>query len=125
MNTRTLSIALATAFLVVAAPLSAMAAKPAAAAKPAVSAKAAGLFNNNGCVACHGLGAKDAAKMGPSFAAVAKKYPNNAANITKLAKKIRAGGAGSFGTIPMPPMTQVSEADATELAKYALSFKGK
>jgi cytochrome c len=87
--------------------------------------KGADLFKKNGCVACHGLGAKEAKKMGPNFSAVSDKYKNDAASIDKLAKKIRAGGKGSFGQIPMPPMAQVSEADAKELAKYALAFKGK
>lgn len=83
------------------------------------------LFNKNGCVACHGLGAKDTKKMGPNFSEVAAKYKNDAASIDKIAKKIRAGGAGTFGKVPMPPMAQVSEADAKELAKFALAHKGK
>ena len=111
---RHLVATLAALAFVVAAPLSAQAAD-----------KGAGLFTKNGCVACHGLGAKDAKKMGPNFSEVGAKYKNDAASIDKLAKKIRAGGKGSFGQIPMPPMAQGSEADAKELAKYALSFKGK
>lgn len=92
-------------------------------AQPAAATSPAKLFESNGCVACHGLGAKDAKKMGPNMADVAKKY--TAKDLDKLAKKIRSGGKGSFGQVPMPPMAQVSEADAKELAKYALSFKGK
>ena len=95
-------------------------------AAPAMAAgKPDDLFKKNGCVACHGLGAKDTKKMGPNFSAISDKYKNDAASIDKLAKKIRAGGKGSFGQLPMPPMAQVSEADAKELAKYALAFKGK
>ncbi|MEB3327794.1 MAG: c-type cytochrome [Candidatus Sericytochromatia bacterium] len=85
------------------------------------SAKGAALFTKNGCVACHGLGAKDPKKMGPNFSEVAKKYSKK--DVAKLAKKIRAGGKGSFGQMPMPPMPQVSEADAKALAEYALSIK--
>ncbi|MEB3195935.1 MAG: c-type cytochrome [Candidatus Sericytochromatia bacterium] len=90
-------------------------------ASPALASSGADLFNKNGCVACHGLSAKDPKKMGPNFSDVAKKYTKK--DVAKLAKKIRAGGKGSFGQIPMPPMAQVSEADAKTLAEYALSIK--
>jgi sulfite dehydrogenase len=89
---------------------------------PALAAKPADIYKAN-CAACHALGAKDAKKMGPNFASVGAKYGPK--DVAKLAKKIRSGGAGSFGPIPMPPMAMVSEADAKEMAKYALSFKGK
>lgn len=110
MNFRHLAAALAAIAFVAATPAAALAAKP------------ADLFKAN-CAACHGLGAKDAKKMGPNFAAVAAKYGPK--DVDKLAKKIRAGGAGAFGKIPMPPMAHISEADAKALATYALSFKGK
>lgn len=110
MNFRPLASTLLAAAFIAGAPLAASAAAP------------ADLFKAN-CAACHGLGAKDAKKMGPSFSAVGAKYgPKDA---SKLAKKIRAGGAGSFGKVPMPPMAHISEADALALANYALSFKGK
>lgn len=81
------------------------------------------LYNKQGCVACHGLKAKDTKKMGPNFAEVAGKYKKS--DVNKIAKKIRAGGKGVYGQIPMPPMPQVSEADAKVLAEYVLTFKGK
>ena len=40
-----------------------------------------------------------------------------------LAKKIRAGGVGVWGQMPMPPQAQVSEADAKTLAEYILTVK--
>ena len=88
---------------------------------PAEASKGADLFTKNGCVACHGLGAKEPKKMGPNFADVAKKYTKK--DVAKLAAKIRAGGKGSFGQVPMPPMPQVNEADAKALAEYALTIK--
>lgn len=103
--------------LTVAAGLGLALSSPAAAS----GGKGAELFTKNGCVACHGLGAKEPKKMGPNFSEVAKKYTKK--DVAKLAKKIRAGGKGSFGQIPMPPMPQVSEADAKALAEYALSIK--
>ncbi len=123
MNLRPLAQALLAAAFIVGTPLAASATKPAApAAKGPDLAKAAATFKAN-CAACHGLGKADGKKMGPSFAAVADKY--SAKDVDKLAKKIRAGGAGSFGSIPMPPMAQIPEAEAKALAHYALSFKGK
>lgn len=120
MNFRHLASALVAAAFVVGAPIAAQA----TAAKPAAPdfTKAASTFKAN-CAACHGLAKADAKKMGPNFADVAAKY--GAGDADKLAKKIRAGGKGSFGPIPMPPMAHISEADAKTLAQYALSFKGK
>lgn len=88
-----------------------------------IAKQGAALYKKQGCVACHGLKAKDTKKIGPNFAVVAKKYSKS--DIKKLAKKIRAGGKGVYGQIPMPPMSQVSEADAKVLAEYVLTFKGK
>lgn len=130
MNFRHLAAALAAAALVVGSPLVAEATKPTPAkeatkAPPAKApdfTKAAATFKTT-CAACHGLGAKDAKKMGPNLASVAAKY--GAGDVDKLAKKIRAGGKGSFGQMPMPPMAHITEADAKVLAQYALSFKGK
>lgn len=120
MNFRHLAAALAATAFIVGAPLTAEATKPTA---PKTAApKAAELFTAN-CAACHGLGAKDPKKMGPNLSAVGAKYGPK--DVNKLAAKIRAGGKGAFGQIPMPPMAHISEADAKALAQYALSFKGK
>lgn len=121
MNYRHLASALIAAAFIAGTPLAASAAKPAAPKGPDFT-KAAATFKTN-CAACHGLGKADGKKMGPNFAEVAAKYGPK--DVDKLAKKIRAGGAGSFGQVPMPPMAQISEADAKALAQYALSFKGK
>lgn len=122
MTFRHLATAMLATVLVVGAPLVAQA----AAAKPKAAGpdftKAAASFKAN-CAACHGLGKAEAKKMGPSFFEVGAKY--GAGDVDKLAKKIRAGGKGSFGQIPMPPMAQINEADAKLLAQYALSFKNK
>lgn len=79
------------------------------------------LYNKQGCVACHGLKASDTKKLGPNFGQIAAK--RKPSDLKMLAKKIRAGGKGVYGQIPMPPMSQVSEADAKILAEYILSFK--
>jgi cytochrome c len=72
------------------------------------------------CVACHA----DAKKMvGPSYKDVAAKYASDAGAAAKLATKIKKGGAGVWGPIPMPAHPQVSDADALALAKYVLTIK--
>jgi len=76
------------------------------------------LLNAHGCTGCHSL---EARVVGPSFREVAAKYDASSANL--LAKKIREGGKGAWGEIPMPPNPGVSEADARTLVTWVLSLK--
>lgn len=78
------------------------------------------MLKKNNCIACHAM---DSAVFGPALKAVAKKYTGDATAQDRIAKKIRAGGAGVWGESPMPPQPQVSEADAQTLAKYILGLK--
>lgn len=57
-------------------------------------------MNKAGCMACH---AKDKKLVGPSFKDIAAKYKGDKAAPAKLADKVRKGGAGAWGPIPMPP----------------------
>lgn len=66
---------------------------PAAAATPEES------LTKAGCMACH---AKDKKLVGPSFKDIAAKYKGQDA-VAALSQKVRAGGKGVFGPIPMPP----------------------
>jgi cytochrome c len=72
------------------------------------------------CTACH---ANDKKLVGPSYKDVAAKYKADVGAAEKLAKKIKAGGSGVWGPIPMPPHPQVSDADALALAKYVMTVK--
>jgi S-disulfanyl-L-cysteine oxidoreductase SoxD len=79
------------------APLVAEADKVQALAASAVNSKAVlVLLQKNHCTACHGMSSK---LVGPSFKDIAQKH---AGKIEHLAEKIRAGGAGVWGGIPMP-----------------------
>ena len=69
------------------------------------------------CLACH---ASDKKVVGPSYQEVAAKYGKDKDAPGKLAKKIREGGVGAWGQIPMPANPQVSEAEAQTLAKWVL-----
>jgi cytochrome c len=70
------------------------------------------------CLACH---ASDKKVVGPSYQEVAAKYAKEKDAAGKLAKKIREGGVGVWGQIPMPANPQVSEAEAATLAKWVLA----
>jgi len=78
------------------------------------------LLKKNNCTACHAV---DKKLVGPAYRDVAKKYAADSGAAAKLAKKIKAGGSGVWGAIPMPPHPQVSDADALALAKHVLSLK--
>lgn len=72
------------------------------------------------CMACHAV---DKKLIGPSYKEVAAKYASDKDAVTKLAVKIRAGGVGVWGQIPMPANTQVSEAEAKTLATWVMAQK--
>jgi cytochrome c len=80
----------------------------------------ADLFKKSNCMACHAI---DQKRVGPPLKDVAAKYSGDSSAAEKLAKKIKAGGAGVWGQMPMPPQSQVSDADAKALAEYVLSIK--
>jgi cytochrome c len=72
------------------------------------------------CFACHQT---DRKLVGPAFRDVAARYANDPAALPRLARKIREGGAGSWGTLAMAPNPAVTEADAITLARWVLSLK--
>lgn len=83
---------------------------------PAKDGKA--LIAGADCLACHQEKTK---LVGPAYAEVAKKYSEK--DIAKLAKKIKDGGAGVWGEIPMAPHPTLSEEDCEAMVKYILTIK--
>ena len=81
---------------------------------------AAKLAQDKACLACHQI---DKKLVGPAYKEVAKKYAADKGAEAKLAKKIREGGTGVWGQIPMPPNAGVNEKEAAILAKWVLSQK--
>jgi cytochrome c len=69
---------------------------------------------------CHQL---DKKLVGPSYHDVAAKYKGDKAAEAKLAEKIKKGGTGVWGQIPMPPNDKVPDADIKALVKWVLSTK--
>jgi len=84
---------------------------------PAVAS--AELAKQKNCLACH---AADKKLVGPSYKDVAAKYKADKNAPANLAKKIREGGVGAWGQIPMPANPQVSEQEAQTLSKWVLSM---
>lgn len=80
------------------------------------------LITTSGCTACHAI---DQKILGPSFRAVATKYQGNAGAMKHLMHKIRAGGAGVWGSIPMPPHPNLTDADLSTMVQWILAQKAK
>ncbi|MCM5680985.1 c-type cytochrome [Schlegelella sp. S2-27] len=94
------------------------------AAAPAASTNASPLqlLQKNACLACH---ANDVKLVGPAFKEVAARYAGRADRVEYLAGKIRGGAQGSWGAIPMPAQTQLSEAEAQALAKWIANLNSE
>ena len=89
----------------------------AAPARTQVARSPADLAKQSACMACHAVSAK---VVGPSFRDVAAKYAGDASAPSKLAARIRAGGVGNWGAVPMPAQPQLAESDALALARWVL-----
>ena len=79
----------------------------------------ADLAKAKNCMACHAI---DKKLVGPAYKDVAAKYKGDAAAAEALATKIKAGGKGVWGQIPMPP-NNVTPDEAKKLATWVLSQK--
>jgi cytochrome c len=89
-------------------------------ASGAHAATAEELIKTSGCVACH---QNDVKVVGPAYKDVAAKYKGDAGAAAKLAAKVKTGGSGVWGPVPMPPHPQVKEADIKTMIAYVLSLK--
>lgn len=76
------------------------------------------LAQTNGCIACHGV---DQKIVGPAYKEVAAKYRGSAGALDTLTHKVRGGGAGVWGDIPMPPQTAPSETDLQIILSWVLA----
>ncbi len=80
------------------------------------------LTDASDCKTCHHQTNK---LIGPSHTAVAEKYEFTQANVTYLAGKIRDGGQGVWGEIPMTAHPDISPGEAEKMAMYVLSLDGE
>ncbi|MFA5915593.1 MAG: c-type cytochrome [Burkholderiales bacterium] len=72
------------------------------------------------CLACHSV---DKKVVGPAYKDVAAKYKGDAGAEARLVAKVKNGGSGVWGQIPMPPNSTVPDADVKALVKWVLSLK--
>lgn len=74
------------------------------------------------CVACHTV---DTKRIGPPYKEVAEKYRGDAGAAERLMHKVRNGGSGAWGDIPMPPngTDKINDADLALAVEWILSLK--
>jgi len=82
-------------------------------------ADATQLLTKYNCQACHTV---DKKLVGPSYKEVAAKYASDTAASAKLEQKIKSGGTGVWGAVPMPP-NNVPDADLKTLVAWILAQK--
>jgi S-disulfanyl-L-cysteine oxidoreductase SoxD len=73
------------------------------------------LLNANSCTACHGMKSK---VVGPGFNEIAAKHKGRADIESYLVDKIKNGGAGVYGAVPMPAQPQLKDAEAKAIAQW-------
>lgn len=78
------------------------------------------LAKSSGCMNCHTV---DKKLVGPGFKEVAAKYKDDAGAEAKLAEKVKKGSQGVWGPVPMPPNSNVSDANIKTLVQWVLSLK--
>ncbi|HNV87373.1 MAG TPA: c-type cytochrome [Methylotenera sp.] len=77
------------------------------------------LAQKSGCLACHSV---DKKVLGPSFKDVAAKYKGDKGAEAKLVAKVKAGGSGVWGPMPMPANSpQVKDEDIKTIVQWVLS----
>ncbi|MCB1754103.1 MAG: c-type cytochrome [Gammaproteobacteria bacterium] len=77
------------------------------------------LARASGCLACHGI---DKKIIGPGLKDIAVKYKGDKSAAATLATKVRSGGAGNWGQVPMPPNAHVKNNDIKKLVAWILSL---
>ena len=77
------------------------------------------LAKKSNCLACHQI---DKKSVGPAYKDIAKKYKGQAGMDAKLAEKVKKGGQGVWGPVPMPPNAAVPDADIKKLVDWILKL---
>jgi cytochrome c5 len=98
----------------------ATAAATAKAGAPLDLASGQAMMAKDGCGACHAV---DKKIVGPAYQDVAAKYKGDAGALARLTQKVKAGGVGVWGTVPMPPNSFVADDDIKALVSWILTLK--
>lgn len=87
----------------------------------ALAEDGAALAKKNNCTTCHAV---DKKMVGPAFKEVATKYKDDKGAQATLEKKVRSGGGGSWGKMPMPATAKsVGDEDIKNIVQWVLSLK--
>jgi cytochrome c len=78
------------------------------------------LAKKNACTACHAI---DKKLVGPAYKDVAAKYKGNAKAEAILIEKVKKGGVGTWGQVPMPANANAKDEDIKTLVKWVLALK--
>lgn len=78
------------------------------------------LAKKSACTACHAI---DKKLVGPSYKEVAAKYKGQKDAEAKLFEKVKKGGVGTWGQVPMPANAAVKDEDIKTLVKWVLATK--
>ena len=90
-------------------------------ANAAASASPRILAEKSGCLACHGVTAK---VIGPGLREIAAKYNGDNGAEARLAAKVKSGGQGAWGQIPMPANENIRDDDIRALVRWILGGAG-
>jgi cytochrome c len=78
------------------------------------------LAQQSGCLACHTV---DKKLVGPSYREIAERYRKDKGAEANLVKKVKEGGKGVWGDIPMTPNAHVKDQDIKTIVQWILSIK--
>ncbi|RZT29636.1 c-type cytochrome [Cupriavidus agavae] len=82
------------------------------------AAKAQEIANKNACMGCHQV---DKKLVGPAYKEVAAKYKGDKGALAKLSAKVKGGGSGVWGPVPMPANPTISDADVKTVVEWVLA----
>lgn len=122
MNILAISVACVAAMMIFSLSPSAVAAKADTGTTSPVNAKAARkIMKNSNCLSCHAVHHKI---VGPSFAAIAKRYKNAGPQVVdRLVSHVKHGVNGIWSHIPMPPHPNLSNQQIRTVVEWILSRK--
>lgn len=86
----------------------------------AAAADGAALMKKSDCFTCHSVKNK---LVGPAYIEVAKKYKGDKGAVAKLVKKVKEGGAGVWGQVPMAAHPDLKDGDLQAMVKWVLKQK--
>jgi cytochrome c len=88
-------------------------------APSAALADGAALAKKYNCLVCHSV---DKKRVGPAYKAVAARYEGDPSAVADLVEKIKKGGKGAWGSVPMPPNKKVTDEVATTILDWVLGL---